>query len=131
MGTVDAQVLAMCFRLLSAKNPATVINTASAIVRQAAALVFKHAAATPSRDAGSHSHSASLHASRRLQTQGSDAAALAGAQGSAVAQANMDAERSASASLCCWANIPCTPQPPTTLLTLLQVVAHTPRVQWS
>jgi Guanine nucleotide exchange factor in Golgi transport N-terminal/Dimerisation and cyclophilin-binding domain of Mon2 len=39
------QVLAMCFRLLSAKNPATIVNTASAIVRQSIALVFEHAAA--------------------------------------------------------------------------------------
>lgn len=36
----------MCFHLLSSKQPATIVNTASAIVRQAIALVFEHAAAT-------------------------------------------------------------------------------------
>lgn len=39
------QVLATCFRLLSNKNATTIVNTASAIVRQAIALVFESAAA--------------------------------------------------------------------------------------
>lgn len=41
------QVLALCFRQLTGKNPATVTNTAAAIVRQAVAIVFEHAAASP------------------------------------------------------------------------------------
>lgn len=40
------QVLAMCFHLLSTKQPATIVNTAAAIVRQAIALVFAHAASS-------------------------------------------------------------------------------------
>jgi hypothetical protein len=41
------QVLATCFCLLSPKNSPTVVNTASAIVRQSVALVFERAAASP------------------------------------------------------------------------------------
>ena len=49
----NAQVLATCFRLLSNKNAATIVNTASAIVRQAIALVFERASARGSDAAGS------------------------------------------------------------------------------
>eukprot|EP00892_Ulva_mutabilis_P009357 jgi/Ulvmu1/6794/UM306_0001.1 len=41
------QVLALCFRQLTGKNPSTITNTAAAIVRQAVAIVFEHAAASP------------------------------------------------------------------------------------
>lgn len=38
----------MCFRELGARNPSTIANTAAAIVRQAIAIVFDHAAAKAS-----------------------------------------------------------------------------------
>jgi hypothetical protein len=39
------QVLALCFRELSSRSPSTIANAAAAIVRQAVAIVFDHAAA--------------------------------------------------------------------------------------
>ena len=47
----------MCFRMLSGKNAATIVNTASAIVRQAIALVFEHATvSSPPLTPGSTAH---------------------------------------------------------------------------
>ena len=37
----------MCFRQLTGKNPSSITNTAAAIVRQAVAIVFEHAASSP------------------------------------------------------------------------------------
>jgi hypothetical protein len=59
---VELQVLATCFCLLSSKNPPTIINTASAIVRQAVALVFERAADLPSE--GTQSQPGHLAANR-------------------------------------------------------------------